>query len=274
MKFLKLFLCLIAALSMQTECLAGCGLFNGFFVGATGGEAMNTSKISIEDNLSLLSLDFLVTSTFTRDLHRKKGQNIGWGEIFGGYGIEYPICCLLNGYLGFRAAANFSSFKIDIINPINLRENVEEVNPIGISLIAVKARHRTTEFTFDAKPGIVISEKCMLFALLGAAFNRAKTTFAERFTFSLFNTSTVSEFIELSKKGKHIHFHWGIGLEQRITHCLSLTASYTSTYYGKIRLAETSTFFDPATTTTFIDSLSATFKDRCEVISFGLSHYF
>jgi len=129
----------------------------------------------------------------------------------------------------------------------------------------------TAEFTLDAKPGLVLWDSTLLFALLGVAFNQPKLDFSESVTFTFDGTpSTVAA--DFRERGRWAHFRWGLGFEQMLICRLSLNVTYTYTYYGRLHFSKT--LSNTVGTVTTTEATSDQVKFRRQVISAGLSWYF
>jgi opacity protein-like surface antigen len=281
MRFIKLFIPFFISFSV-TLCAQdyfGCNLFGGFYAGAGGGMTIDTSKINIEETFQGLNTG-IPSSSFdlNSDEQGKWREKQGVGEIFAGYGCQLPLYMPLygyiNGYLGIRAGLNFPSFFIRTTNLIEFEETVLPFIESSSAAInnRIEIRHWGAEGTFDGKLGIIFSNKSLFFGLVGVAFNRPKIKVKEITVFIPPSGVTFTEIFRLSKKGRHAHFRWGIGLEQMITPCLSLSALYTSTHYNKVRLIGTGTVVEDDTTLSETAAISV--EDRRRVFSLSSSYYF
>lgn len=306
MRCTKFFVCMLMLMSMQSlfaenfsqvscfnpmgsYCVEPCRFFDGFYVGVAAGEATNFSKQSIL-NTSVIDFEFggpvpgstVLDNTISFSNHNYKIRGIG--EIFAGYGWAWHSCNFWGGYLGIRAGGNFSSFNLtknypQTLSLIDIAAGTPQFIGSITNKLSTHTRLNSSEFTLDAKPGILLGKRTMVFGLLGVALNRSKTHLSESFVISgltLAGPLSLSVSLSDTKRGHWAHFRWGLGLEHMLTNRIGINAHYTHTDYGKIHLATTATAqaTTPTTTARLLHNSKVTIRNIRETIKLGLAYYF
>ncbi len=270
----------------------GCGYFDGFYVGASGGVAINHAETEVDTAGNVLYF-FQQGIILPQKLVNKRDNNIyeirPWGEVFTGWGKQ--CSCF---YWGGRFGINFSNF--DPKAESSAISDVALLDEGGLDFISfnaklllddcLKKKMRTVEYTLDFKPGMVFCDRTMVFGIIGAAFNRVqlkgKSTFnlegevvdiVEPEPFSLFNE------ISVDKKKTSAGFRGGLGIEHMLNRCLSFQLSYVYTQYWRLSESDEFTFFSggevtPPPIITASHDASFSTKASKHVVSIGLAYYF
>ncbi|NGX60940.1 MAG: hypothetical protein K940chlam9_00415 [Chlamydiae bacterium] len=237
------------------ECLCGgCGPFDGGYVGVSGGVAghgvkqhVESEVTNVESEVASNGMDFSCFSG--RDSHT---DYCGYGEIFGGWGRQ--CSCL---YLGGRLGVNFtnSDRKKTFID-----EQEMNFNTIGTEL-------RTTEVTFDFKPGLVFCQKAMIFGTLGAAFNCQELKGKSEAI--IVDGGNGFDFKE-DKSGAG--FRIGGGIEYLFCRCISLQAGYVYSDYWRLRANREEEFL--VDEIEFLHTIQFSNNICRHTFSLGLAYYF
>ena len=261
---------LVLALGISSPLLAsydGCGYFDGFYAGITGGVATHMADASLETRATFGG--FGTTVETLQDTSKAHIYDISpWGELFAGWGRQCGCY-----YWGGRLGINFSHF-----NP-KLRSTAANLDPgdEAIALLddSLKTEMWTAEYTFDFKPGIVFCERTMLFGILGAAINKERLIGKSQFTLlpgDGLNRSASDE-IKVEKEKTSAGFRGGLGLEYMLTQCLSLQLSYVYTHYWHLKENVTQNFTD-SVGDTLTHSVAFSTNSHKQVTSIGLAYYF
>ena len=261
---------LVLALGISSPLLAsydGCGYFDGFYAGITGGVATHMADTHLETStiFETIGPDEALENTSKAHIY----DISPWGELFAGWGRQCGCY-----YWGGRFGINFSHF-----NP-KLRSTAANLDPGDEQALALlddslKTEMWTAEYTLDFKPGIVFCERTMLFGILGAAINKERLIGKSQFTQIPGNNVQISAFneIKVEEEKTSAGFRGGLGLEYMLTQCLSLQLSYVYTHYWRLKENVTQNFTDSVGNT---DTHSAAFSTNShkQVTSIGLAYYF
>jgi len=202
--------------------------FTGFFVGARAGLNTNTAR-QVADS-SVTYRVFYGTDVTMNHTNSSVYSHSAAGAISFGYGVD----------LGKRfnliteASVSFQG------NDLNTLDKLTTSDPFDDGFILdlnnnIKTKLNHAEFDFDLKPGILISNNTLAFAVIGGAINQMKMT-SNSFSKlqDLKNGSTFSKTVGFSAKKTVVGIRAGFGLSSMLTQKLALNLSYIYTYYGKI----------------------------------------
>lgn len=267
----------LIALGFSTAAYAGC--FNGPYVGIAGGMVANSADMKFFSSGRFISeaiaedgeLESVVN--ILGDESRCKASEIAAiGELYAGWGCQFAS----RFYLGVRVGANFSRYDLRQSSAADLRLLSARADDTGTLSDLIRTRLRTVEYTFDIKPGILVSSNTMLFGVLGVAFNKGQMDASSQFTGNLVANGTGIVFLERDLGHIDIHdqktrgaLRLGFGLEQKVSKCLSLNLTYVYTIYRRMEGE-----FEPFTGATPA-SHKASFSSRPkrQFFTIGFSYY-
>lgn len=242
---LKLISFFVLGVGLPTSAMAfNPAMFNGFYAGAMGGVLQSRADISTSSSA-------LYNTIFTADNEIQTSQSeinlikySGVGALYVGYGHFINTCPY---YLGGEFFVNWANHN----NSFNqYAANVDPVSTLDldsddnyqVSLSdSTQVKLRNTEYGFDIRPGFLFDTYSMVYARIGLAFNKMKTTNSSDFAYTnLGNALPVTSHSVLSQtKSKNLTgLRLGLGVEHQLTDKLSLTADYIYTYYGKVNTNE------------------------------------
>lgn len=267
LNILTLFICCspLTAWERQNYFSDCCASFNGCYVGVSGGIAtvMAEDKIMPTAIFTVLGEEVLVNNTKVNIYNIKP-----WGEIFAGWGQQCG--CF---YWGGRLGINFCSFHPQLNTSFANLDPIDE----GSSFLedSLTTRLWSAEYTFDFKPGWILTSRGMLFGIIGTAINKEKLEGKSQFTKLPGPSSPSSAFSEIDVRKEKIcaGIRAGLGFEYMMSRCCSINVAYVYTRYWKIS--------DNASVTALDSDLapfthSANFQTQAskQVTSIGLTYYF
>lgn len=249
---------------------SNCCPFSGFYVGVSGGIHTSMSDVSLNTSAKMQdseSLDQSVRDSLNADIYELKPT----GDIFIGYG--WQGCGL---YFGLKAGVNFTNF--DLSATSTAQNDNQDFGNTFISVLddKVKGEMRTAEFYVDLKPGIVICRDTLLFGIVGAGWNKGHVK--GHSTYSLTDTSGPTTYTaSLSPGDSKDRWSWrvGIGLEKKLSRCLSLQLNYLYSSYQSISENATGPSYE-YNGTEIANGHVVHFKadNRRQATSIGLAYYF
>jgi len=206
--------------------------FNGYYGGLGAGVMRTESKISTSATSSYENYyddnNQLALSQSGVEVHKYTGT----GALYVGFGH------FINNsdfYLAGEIFANWAHRKNTLDNWAYHQSPDDDEDFESLST-ATSVQLNNGEMGIDIRPGYLIDTNTMVYARLGLAFNKVKTTTGSTFSFtdmrsspfSVYNSS-LNQSNRHSKTGARI----GIGLEHMVSDRLAVTADYIYTYYGK-----------------------------------------
>jgi len=140
------------------------------------------------------------------------------------------------------------------------------VNEVLINEVTVKLR--SFEVDLDAMPGFLLTPHTLLFARIGAAFNKLKlnsNSVGEDFG----NRSGKAE-VSLADNKSKVGVRAGLGLQEQFSDNFSIRADYIYTYYGRSSVAG-ETVFSGATNDSLFNT--TTVKASKQVVMLSLVYH-
>jgi hypothetical protein len=187
-----------------------------------------------------------------------------WGELYLGYG------CTAGGwfYLGARLGANFTSSQIHATLNCGSVLAAEEVAIPLLITERVSLKMNDVEPTIDFRPGLLWCGDTMLFALIGAAYNRAEIITSVSMNIPELANIAISPVRVASNL---VGCRLGVGLEQLICCRYGLILSYVYTLYPTQHVK-----FDQAGAELFLRGQSGAVRVRPskQEASLGVAYYF
>lgn len=264
------FTAILSFSSLYVMASSGCCLederyYTGFYLGLAGGAQANMFTASLTASADTIygNQEQLTLDRYEQQHHYQVSP---MGEIYCGWGLR--CACL---YLGGRLGVNYSRFNINIDSQ---SEAIVSSTDFGSVIDNMRMRLREVEYTVDFKPGIVICNRTLLFALVGAALNKESlkaTSHSASFEFNT-NISTANT-ISLEKDKNGAGYRIGGGLEQMLSRCLSANLTFVYTNYWTLNRSINTTFLS-SNGITLRHDLSMKGKAEKWAISAGLSYYF
>jgi len=201
--------------------------FNGFYVGAGVGVVHPTYE-TLSDTTTL-DVPFFSSGHVLDQLwySARHTTNHVIGNLFAGYGMTWN-----SFYLGGEVSINLGSTKAGT-NTFTRGGGPPLVNEVLINEVTVKLR--SFEADLDAMPGFLLTPHTLLFARIGAAFNKLKlnsNSFGEDFA-----TSPGVAGVNLANNKSTVGVRAGLGLQEQFSDNFSIRADYIYTYYGRISVA-------------------------------------
>lgn len=238
MKKITLYILLISLFSSSyahASLFQSCSPFHGFYVGAGLGLAINMADVNSDQTISFVQGGNVIADE--RDpLSAKLYKNNIYGSVFGGIGAQF--CTGL--HLGVRVGVNASRF--DIKHEEGTRKFFPSEAPgnafIVTQDVVSNMRLRTFEYTLDGRVGWLLTQKTLLFGLLGMAWNKKKLdTTGTAGLDQIVNNVLLLQILDSlasSSSDANVFFRWGVGIEQMLCGCLAFEILYTHTNYGRL----------------------------------------
>lgn len=277
--------------------------FDGFYVGGgLGGSFSNakerthtssTANFNIPFNPPgnapvLLNVNAILNNSSTH-AHRKSRPAAG---LYAGYG---SVGCDNSYYLGLEAFVNYSGYKTKSKNnlPFNNTFNGGFIQQLALSgsnnfttVIINQNKLQRYESGADLRPGIFLTPCTLLYARIGAGYNRWKlsakvnTLYTGNSTLNIqTNPVTFSQLAALStsnnfNRNKKIGtLRLGFGLEQNICENIAIRADYVNTSYRNIQVKRTFSVGDANGNTASFTSTTTIRGLSNNAVMLGLSYY-
>lgn len=240
--------------------------YNGFFGGI--GVGVTATSFSDEGTASVMYFNpaLAIISSSTNFTAGSSNEDF-IGELHLGYGRQLGSS---NLYLGAVVGTNFTTH-----TPNGVVSNSVLVVPFSFEdrLTHKSDAHlRTVEVTFDLHPGVLLSPKSLLYAVIGVAFNRLTYRVSTDFTNDFIPvTYTTSAQVSRNIAGLRA----GLGLEQKLNRSIALFLQYVYTRYGSLATGKEASFLSPTGSGT-VDTVSASGSARPtrHSVLFGVDWYF
>jgi opacity protein-like surface antigen len=158
------------------------------------------------------------------------------GKLFVGYGHVFDW-----SYLSAEIFGNYGGLDSSYITSAD--------NSLGTGQIttATTARLNNGEYGIDGKLGFLVSPDTLLYARLGASFNRLHIDSNTTHVTTGPTTTALNYGASVSTTG----FRYGLGVEQRVCHNGGLQLDYTFTDYGSLTAVNSSGSISNRTTANF-----------------------
>jgi len=245
-------------------------IFNGFYAGAgVGGSFLSaheftntTATVSTGTGVGATSASVPFSS------NRSLRKNSVMGSLYLGYGSVWdPV------YLGLEASLKFSHGK--------MRNNDTAqgvVAPAGVTTTVTltkttQTKFRPVEFALDIRPGVFITKGTLLYARVGAAWNRFRA-------FTSTNVTTTTPSLAIAPQNQTLVQHarkraglrLGLGLEQEICENWVVRGDYVYTHFRKLNLHPNTLTATAAGVTATINSISR-IKPVNHAVMLGITYY-
>lgn len=241
-------------------------IFNGFSTGFSLGDSWTAGNISTQTiaTLSFPTIPLALSTNTINQSHLRK--NTVAGSVFAGYG-----CTCEYLYFGVEGFAKGAKANPSVNFSGNFVLNAAVANTITVSTTKL----RSFEYGGDFRPGVLLTPETLLYAKVGAAFNRLSLIVNSTVTGTLgvFPAATIPT-VEYRSKNI-VGLRLGLGLEQKIADCWTIRADYVFTNYKRIGSStNTAVAIPPAPfpgTATFTDFTRA--RTINNTVMLGLSRY-
>ena len=242
--------------------------FNGYYAGVSAGESLlvGTANQIRSLGLSLPGAGYSINDSRGAGLKR----NSLVGAIHGGYSYTWEEL-----YLGGEAFIKGSRNKASISDTTTFSQNIAG-NPTTLGITSnTRTTLKNVEFGIDFRPGYLVTPHSLLYARIGAAFNKLSLT--SNLTFNAQNPAfgQVSFPLPQGNSKTKTALRLGAGLEQQICEYWSLRADYTYTYYGRIAATDSVSgrVLSPIGPVSALLTNTAKAKVSNHTLMLGLSHY-
>ena len=245
--------------------------FNGFYAGISAGESLLVGTTNQDRNIGLnvpnIGQSYNINDS--RGVGLKRNSFVG--AIHGGYSYTWEEL-----YLGGEAFIKGSRNKASISDTTTFSQNIAG----NLTTLGVTSNTRTTlrnvEYGVDFRPGYLVTPHSLLYAKIGAAFNKLSLT--SNLTFSAQSPGFGQASFPLTQGNSKTKtaLRLGAGLEQQICKYWTVRADYTYTYYGRIATTNSisggvvSPLVGPVTAAL---TNAAKTKVSNHTVMLGLSHY-
>jgi opacity protein-like surface antigen len=226
---------------------ANASIYNGFYVGINGGVIQTNANISnnvFADSAQALSQNAKIT------------QIQGGATLYFGYG---QLISCSNFYFGGEIFGDLYSRSTAINNSsFQAEPGLTEVETLTTQ---TKAKLSNGEVGIDLRPGLLLDPATLVYARVGAAFNKLSLTSNANFSFE----QVIAESSTKNATGLRL----GLGLESYICKNTALTADYVYTTYGSINITGQA---PDSAITSLSNQTSANLKTQ--MFAVGIKYYF
>lgn len=261
---------LLLLVGMATAATAGSvfashddGLFRGFYSSLSAGGVQTAAKI---DTATSALVTVGVAESFATPLTSRDWNNSGTGALTLGYGDFIANNFHLAGEIFVNVARRHNSQNISSLV-------TEGADALALGTIT-SAKLRNWEYGVDLKPGYLYNPCSMVYARVGAAFNRLTVDSASALN-NVAGGAQADSFVSFSDDRSRAGLRLGLGLEHAMTPNLSFIADYIYTHYGRVSANGAADAFSPGGATVALglqDTASARLHSQSATI--GLKYYF
>jgi opacity protein-like surface antigen len=222
--------------------------FDGFYLGAHAGvlkgDSSNSTNVWFGDNYSLTNKAMKSESKPTFGLH------LGYGKQINKFYIGAEI---LSNFIKHEDSGESQS--IDIANQCIL------TNKIKIKMSGL-------QYGIDLRPGFVINPTTLFYGRLGIMLSRFKLSSLNRINIIYASSADFNFTKSQYKPGLRL----GLGVEEYLSHKISLHLEYIYTYYKDIKLDEIIHLGAPEDPPEFTNKTKI--SPRTQNFIFGINYYF
>lgn len=229
----SLFLALSTACLVATSSYAQSSAFEGYYVGARGGVLQSFANASTSSTATFFNTfgpgttQTLATASGNTSL----GRNFAEGDLFVGYGKK--IDCtpfFLSGEIFLNEATRQNTVKSQALNS-NSGFGTDDVDALLTS--STRAKLHSFEYGLDFKPGILLNPQTILYGRVGVSFNELDVSSSSSLLINDFESDVIASSPASFSSSQHVTgWRFGLGLEEYLCKCVSVTADYIYTTYG------------------------------------------